>query len=84
MGSKIQNTDKPAETTADPVDALPNVTISGSVSAVLSEAVEDYKWSNRLSRADVLKEALTTWAESKNLLDPARERLAAKVSEQAS
>ena len=53
MATKNPQTEKPAET-VDPVDALPNVTISGSVSAVLSEAVEDFKWSNRLSRADVL------------------------------
>jgi hypothetical protein len=76
--AKSQDTDKP---TTDPVDALPNVTISGSVSAVLSECVEDYKWSNRLSRADVLKDALTLWANEHKLVEPARERLAAKIAE---
>ena len=82
MATKNPQTEKPAET-VDPVDALPNVTISGSVSAVLSEAVEDFKWSNRLSRADVLNRALTQWAESEGLLDPARERLAKKLAEES-
>jgi hypothetical protein len=63
-------------TTADPVDALPAVTISGSVPAVVSEAVEHHRWSNRMSRADVLKEALHEWATARGLLDDARERLA--------
>lgn len=64
----------------DPVDALPAVTISGAVPAVLSEAVEGYRWENRKSRADVVKDALTMWAESNNLLDGARQRLADKIS----
>jgi len=37
----------------DPVDALPTVTISGAVPALVSEAVEGYRWQNRMSRADV-------------------------------
>jgi hypothetical protein len=64
------------DTTADPVDALPAVTISGSVPAVVSEAVEHHRWSNRMSRADVLKEALHEWATARGLLDDARDRLA--------
>jgi Arc/MetJ-type ribon-helix-helix transcriptional regulator len=66
--------------TTDPVDALPNVTLSGSISAVLSEAVENHRWANRMSRADVLNEALTSWAESRDLIDAARKSLADKVS----
>jgi hypothetical protein len=61
--------------TANPVDALPAVTISGSVPAVVSEAVEHHRWSNRMSRADVLKEALHEWATARGLLDDARDRL---------
>jgi hypothetical protein len=62
--------------TVDPVDALPPTTISGSVPAVLSEAVEHHRWAHRMSRADVLKEALHEWAVARDLLDGARERLA--------
>jgi len=61
--------------TVNPVDALPNTTISGAVPAVVSEAVEGYRWSNRMSRADVVKEALTEWADARSLLEDARERL---------
>jgi hypothetical protein len=57
------------------VDNLPGVTFSGAVSAVVNEAVEGYRWQNRLSRADVVKEALTQWCESRDLLDGARDRL---------
>jgi hypothetical protein len=70
------STDTTTTATADPVDALPAVTISGSVPAVVSEAVEHHRWSNRMSRADVLKEALHEWATARGLLDDARERLA--------
>lgn len=69
---------KPAASAAtiDPVDALPTVTISGAVPALVSEAVEGYRWSHRMSRADVVKEALTEWANARELLDYARARLA--------
>lgn len=66
-------------TTVDAVDKLPTVTISGAVSAVLSEAVEGHRWAARMSRADVVKEALTEWAEKRDLLDGARERLTEKA-----
>ena len=59
----------------DPVDALPTVTISGAVPALVSEAVEGYRWQNRMSRADVVKEALTEWCTTLELLDDARARL---------
>lgn len=65
----------------DAVDALPAVTLSGAVPAVLSEAVEGHRWQNRMSRADVVKEALTEWAEKRELLDGARERLSKQISE---
>lgn len=69
-----------AETAAvDPVDALPGATVSAVVPAVLSEAVESHRWSERMSRADVVKQALTEWAEKRNLLDDARARLADKL-----
>ena len=67
--------------TTDPVDALPNVTLSGSVPAVLSEAVEQYRWANRKSRADVLNEALTLWANEHSLIEPARAKLAETINE---
>ena len=62
--------------TIDPVDALPAVTISGAVPAVVSEAVESYRWANRMSRADVVKEALGEWCEARDLLEAARAALA--------
>lgn len=68
--------------TVDPVDALPTETLSGSIPAVLGEAVEFYRWDARKSRADVLKEALTEWATNRDLISGARERLAAKVEEE--
>lgn len=64
---------------ADPVDALPAVTMSGKVSAVLSEAVELYRWGNRKSRADVLHEALTDFATKHDLHDRARASLQERI-----
>ncbi len=72
---------KAATQTTDPVDALPNVTFSGSVSAVLSEAVEGHRWAVRMSRADVLKEALHEWADARGLIEGARERLTASLAD---
>ena len=69
--------------TTDPVDALPGVTLSSAIPAVLSEAVEDYRWQRRMTRADVMKEALTEWAQSRDLLDGARERLSARLADEA-
>jgi transposase InsO family protein len=66
------------EVAVDPVDALPAVTISGAVPAVVSEAVEGFRWANRMSRADVVKEALTQWCEARGLLDDARAKLTAE------
>ena len=73
---------KTAETVVivDPVDALPNVTISGAVPALVSEAVEGYRWANRMSRADVVKEALTQWCETRDLLADARAKLAEQIA----
>ena len=81
MARKAQNTDTADQGKIDPVDALPTVTLSGAVPALLSEAVELHRWQNRKTRADVLKEAVHEWAEKHNLLDPARERLAAQVAD---
>ena len=74
---------KVAETpvTIDPVDALPAVTISGGVSAVISEAVESYRWANRMSRADVVKEALTEWFDARDLLETAHAALTEQLAE---
>lgn len=75
---------KTATQTTDPVDALPGVTFSGSISAVLSEAVEGYRWEQRMTRADVLKEAIGEWANARELIEGARERLAASIEDEAS
>lgn len=66
--------------TTDPVDALPNVTLSGSISAVLSEAVEQHRWTNRMSRADVLNEALSDFADKHGLRDAARAKLTESIN----
>lgn len=71
------------EVVVDPVDALPTVTISGAVSAVVSEAVESYRWANRMSRADVVKEALTEWCDARDLLPEAHLRLAEALEQNA-
>ena len=68
----------------DPVDAMPTVTISGAVPALVSEAVEGYRWENRMSRADVVKQALTEWADNRSLLEDARVRLTEQVQPQVS
>lgn len=70
---------KAATQTTNPVDTLPGTTLSSVIPAVLSEAVEGHRWSQRMTRADVMKEALTEWAESRDLLDGARERLEASI-----
>lgn len=65
----------------DPVDTLPGVTLSSVIPAVLSEAVEGHRWANRMTRADVMKEALGEWADKRGLLDDARARLAASIAD---
>jgi Arc/MetJ-type ribon-helix-helix transcriptional regulator len=67
----------------DPVDELPQVTISGAVPALVSEAVEGFRWANRMSRADVVKEALGEWAQARELLDDARARLTEQIEKAA-
>jgi hypothetical protein len=69
------------EAVIDPVDALPGVTISGAVPAVVSEAVEEYRWANRMSRADVVKEALTQWCDARGILEAARAKLQASLTD---
>jgi Arc/MetJ-type ribon-helix-helix transcriptional regulator len=73
----------PTTEVVNPVDALPSVTISGAVPALISEAVEGYRWQNRMSRADVVKEALTEWADARTLLDEARTRLEELIAKDA-
>lgn len=70
----------PEEQIEKVVDALPGVTFSGAVSAVVNEAVEGYRWANRLSRADVVKEALTEWCDTRDLLPEARARLVKELT----
>lgn len=38
--------------------------VSGTVSPELHEFLEDYRWTNRKSRSDVVSEALEAWAKS--------------------
>lgn len=74
------NTDVP---TPDPVDDLPGVIISGVLPAHVSEAVESHRWANRLSRGDIVRQAVTEWAEKHDLLDAAREKLTAQLAADA-
>lgn len=70
----------PEEKIEQAVDALPTVTFSGAVSAVVNEAVEGYRWANRLSRADVVKDALTEWCDTRDLLPDARAQLVKELT----
>lgn len=44
-----------------------NAPIAGTVPFELREIVEDYRWEQRLTVSQVLREAVETWAEVKNL-----------------
>lgn len=70
----------PEEQAIAAVGILPNVTFSGAVSAVVNEAVEGYRWANRLSRADVVNQALTEWCDTRDLMDEARARLVKQLT----
>lgn len=43
------------------------VAITGTVTPALREAVEDYRWSHRMSLSDVVTEAIETWARAKGV-----------------
>ena len=43
------------------------VQLATTVSAEVSEIIEEYRWENRLKRSDVLSEALELWIETKGL-----------------
>ena len=47
------------------------VAITGTVTPALREAVEDYRWSHRMSLSDVVTEAIETWARDKGVTVPA-------------
>ena len=78
MARATKNIETPTEqdNTFDP-DKLPGTTFSAVLGPVVSEAVEGYRWSKRLNRADVMKEAMSEWADKRGLLDDARARLIA-------
>ena len=54
------------------------VAITGTVTPALREAVEDYRWSNRMSLSDVVTEAIETWASAKGVTVPTEQEDTAK------
>lgn len=44
--------------------------ITGTIRPELREAVEDYRWSHRMSVSDVVGQALEVWAEAKGVKVP--------------
>jgi hypothetical protein len=55
------------EVTGEKVAPEKGVQVTGTVSAALAEAIEDYRWANRMTRADVVAGALRQWAEANGL-----------------
>lgn len=43
------------------------IAITGTVTPALREAVEEYRWANRMSLSDVVTEALTEWSSARGL-----------------
>lgn len=55
------------EITGEKVAPEKGVQVTGTVSAALAEAIEDYRWAHRMTRADVVATALKAWAEANGL-----------------
>lgn len=62
------------------VEDLPSHTVSAKVSAVVYRSMEDYRWANRLSKSEVLVEALEAWIDANGLRDAAVAALTAELS----
>lgn len=65
MAGKTANTDKATEST----DAAPaKRMVSAAVPGELHEAIEEHRWANRMSKAQVVEQALREWADKRGLL----------------
>lgn len=47
------------------------INVSGTVTPALHEFIENYRWSNRKSKSDVINEALLSWAKGNGFTEPA-------------
>lgn len=46
------------------------INVSGTVTPALHEFVEEYRWSHRLSKSDVINAALVAWGEAQGFTEP--------------
>lgn len=46
------------------------INVSGTVTPELHEFLEEHRWTNRLSKSDVVNAALVSWAEGKGFKQP--------------
>jgi hypothetical protein len=49
------------------------VNVSGTVTPALNEFIEEHRWTNRLSKSDVINDALVAWGKSKGFTEPVAE-----------
>lgn len=64
MARATKTTDTLDATSEAPRKAM----ISAGITPELHEAVESHRWANRMSKAQVVEEALTEWAHARHLL----------------
>ena len=48
--------------------------ITGTIPAWLREAVEDYRWENRLTVSEVVRDAFEVWAQTRGVSAPAKSK----------
>lgn len=46
------------------------INVSGTVTPALHEFIEEHRWSNRLSKSDVINAALVAWGEANGFKEP--------------
>lgn len=46
------------------------INVSGTVTPALHEFVEEYRWSHRLSKSDVINAALEEWGKAQGFTEP--------------
>lgn len=46
------------------------INVSGTVTPALHEFLEEFRWSNRLTKSDVVNAALVEWAKAKGFEEP--------------
>jgi len=57
------------------------VNVSGTISPELDKFIEDYRWSNRMTKSQVISTALTEWGKGKGLIPTDDEATEANGSE---